>query len=187
MPQDEPFTKGLYFAESQAATTFRWSGPIGQVLFTGAGRRPWKLRLRASGLHPDGPASVSVSINGQLIATEAWGGTWPSTNTPSPAARLGCGATSVLPLPPNRSSRHEISANWDSNSTGQSYVRRLGAHDAAWIILAGCWPPLFFAIGRHTGYPFLRLGTDGRIIAGRCRRSGVIWARRWQATCTCPG
>jgi hypothetical protein len=72
--QDAPFIQGLYFPENQGATTFRWSGPVGQVLFTGAGARPWQLRVRASGLHPAGPAPVEISVNGQPVAREAWGG-----------------------------------------------------------------------------------------------------------------
>jgi hypothetical protein len=73
-PGDAPFLRGFYFAESQGETSFRWSGPTGQVAFVGAGGRPWRLRVHANAMHPDSPAVVKVTVNGRPVAEEIWGG-----------------------------------------------------------------------------------------------------------------
>ena len=42
--------------------------------FCNVGGRPWRLRLHASGMRPSGPLNVQISVNGQIAATQVWGG-----------------------------------------------------------------------------------------------------------------
>ena len=65
---DTRATQGFYFAEEQGGGSVRWSGPLARVAFDGVGIRPWRLRLRASGLRPAGTATVALAVNGQPLA-----------------------------------------------------------------------------------------------------------------------
>lgn len=107
-PGDAPFLQGFYFAEAQGETSFRWSGPTGQVAFVGAGGRPWRLRVQANAMHPDNPAVVKVAVNGRPVAEETWGGEMaehafvltPDQVGPSGDVRVELG-TSTFVAPPD--------------------------------------------------------------------------------------
>jgi len=71
---DEQSINGFYFIEQNGDTTYRWSGATATITFAGAGARPWQLHLRLSGLRPDGPAVVTVGINGQPAGQVELGG-----------------------------------------------------------------------------------------------------------------
>jgi alpha-1,2-mannosyltransferase len=71
---DAVFLRGFYFPERQGDTSYRWSGPFGELVFDGVGGRPRQLSVRASGLRPSGPALLRLAVNGRFVAERALGG-----------------------------------------------------------------------------------------------------------------
>ncbi|MCX6032213.1 MAG: glycosyltransferase family 87 protein [Chloroflexi bacterium] len=87
--QDARYTQGFYFAEEQYGSTVRWSGPQATVTFNGLGQRPWRLRLRASGLRPSGPVQLTLSGNGEPLAQVTMGGDMQEYAFAVPASAVG--------------------------------------------------------------------------------------------------
>ena len=52
---EDALISGFYFAEGDAANSFRWSSELAQINFLGFGRRDAQLTLRMSGIRPAGP------------------------------------------------------------------------------------------------------------------------------------
>jgi hypothetical protein len=90
--------QGFYFSEEQAGSSVRWSGPIARVAFDGVGIRPWRLRLRASGLRPTGTAAVILAVNGQPLAQVNLAGDMREYEFAVPAALLGPSGNVVVTL-----------------------------------------------------------------------------------------
>ena len=188
-PKDTSFIHGFYFAENAGDTTFRWSGPVGQVSFNAVGGRPWQLRLRASGLRPAGPAPVDVAINGQIIATETWGGDMAEreyTVTRKQAGLLGNVKLALTAAPfvvPPDQRQLGLQVDWV-----ELLAHRLGLHRSA-LDRAG-WPlgrrhPLL--LGGAAGYAIGALGVWSGCAVGRPLRGGGRLVPRADWLFTCPG
>ena len=178
-PQDKPFIQGFYFVENQGDTTFRWSGPTGRVSFIAAGNRPWRLRLRASGLHPAGPAPVGIAVNGQIVAEEDWGGDMGEREysiTRGQTGPLGNVAVALTTEPfvaPPDQRQLGLQVDWvELQPAGWSPTM------PPWIVLAGLVAAVllcYFTVLRVTGssrWAFF----GGLLLAGLCA-AGVVWFR----------
>ena len=178
-PEDSPFVHGFYFAENAGATTFRWSAPTGKVSFSAVGGRPWRLHLRASGLRPAGPAPVDVAINGQIIATETWGGDMAEreyTITRDQAGLLGnvnlALRTEPFVVPPDRR-QLGLQVDWVE-------LQPIGwaLNVPPWIVLAGLLAAVILCyltvlrVTRSTRWAF----GVGALLIGLCVAS-VVWFR----------
>jgi hypothetical protein len=97
-PTDTRAIHGFYFAEEQGGSSVRWSGPIARVAFDGVGIRPWRLRLRASGLRPAGTAAVTLKVNGRPLAQVSLAGDLREYEFAVPAALLGPSGNVVVTL-----------------------------------------------------------------------------------------
>jgi hypothetical protein len=178
-PEDKPFIRGFYFAENAGGTTFRWSGSTGEVSFNAAGGRPWKLRLRASGLHPSGPAPVEVKINGEVVAAEAWGGdmaerAYPITRVQAgPLGSLNLALTTEPFVIPSDQRQLGLQVDWaELVPAGPAFTT------PPWIVLAGLVIAVllcYLAVLQVTRSPRWAFGA-GAVLIGVCA-VGVVWFR----------
>jgi hypothetical protein len=177
--KDNPFIHGFYFAENAGATTFRWSGPTGQVSLNAVGGRPWRLRLRASGLRPAGPAPVDVAINGQIVSTETWGGDMAEREYAISRdqagflgnVKLALTTTPFVVLPDQR--QLGLQVDWvELQPTGWDLTM------PPWIMLAGLLAAVilcYLTVLRVTRSPLWAFGA-GALLIGLCV-VGVVWFR----------
>ena len=178
-PRDQAFIRGFYFPENLGNTTFRWSGQTGQVSFNAAGGRPWRLRLRASGLHPAGPAPVIVAINGRMIATETWGGDMTEREYAITRGQVGplgnvtvAFTTEPFVLPPDQR-QLGLQVDWiELQPAGWAFTT------PPWIILVGLLAAVilcYFTVLRIARSQRWAFGA-GLLVTGFCA-IGIIWFR----------
>lgn len=67
---EDALISGFYFAEGDAANSFRWSSELAQINFLGFGKRDAQLTLRMSGIRPAGPVQATIAVNDQPLATD---------------------------------------------------------------------------------------------------------------------
>ena len=67
---EDALISGFYFAEGDAANSFRWSSELAQINFLGFGRRDAQLTLRMSGIRPAGPVQATIAVNDQPLAAD---------------------------------------------------------------------------------------------------------------------
>jgi hypothetical protein len=170
-PLDQSYLQGFYFREVQNGATVRWSGPVAQLTFPGAGVRAWRLRLRLSGLRPDGPAHINLDANGDPLGGIDAGGEMAeyAINVP-PAARAWGQVTVNLSTQP-------FTAPPDTRQLGvmvdwaRLEPEGLGLVVPAWGVLAGllaCIAAAYGTVRRLVPAPewAVRAGVAVAILAG---------------------
>lgn len=92
-PNDSHFSSGFFQAETNAGTTFRWSGPDTQLLLHGTGPDPLKFRLRINGDQLDrADHRLTLKSHDQPLATLAVAPGWRIYTVLLPAgATMGTG------------------------------------------------------------------------------------------------
>jgi Glycosyltransferase family 87 len=178
---DADFLRGFYYAERQGTTSFRWSGPSGEIVINGAGGRPWQLRIRASGLRPTGPALLKLVVNGRFLAERPLGGDLAEYQFEITRGQAGSSGNLVIELasdtfvaPPDQR-QLGLMVDWvELNAAGSS------ATVPPWVVLVGLLLSIvlcFLAVERMTFSQGWAMLAGLLVMAGAA--ASVIWARQW--------